>query len=405
MGIRLGLRYLSVSDGDVRPQARLKKNWQRRLRPLVLSGVGLLIFGKIVFLSPAQLEESQSPPKTLEMSSIVDPDQHPRASGIPTDKTPDYTIQQFTYLSTHNAEKEWNLSANEAYMFNSLKLVHSRQVKALLYDTDGNTTVVTGDESKYLMNQRDLEIFGNVVTTLPDGFVIKSDYMRYRPQQKRVFIPDKMPVSGDGQEEGGEHIQFTSRGLEFDMERSEIYLPSTVRFTTLRSGPNEEPTTILSDHCMIYRKKQFAHFTENPNRSNSSRFVEIEQPSTWGKGRFADLNYGSAPNMVQYLTLKDDVSIKDLKKDPGDPEPKASSDTNSGTKSGTNSSSDSSSGPEIKYATAGRADFDSHQNVIVLTEYPQVYQDDDTVTGDKILLHRDTDIIEVEHSNAFRQGN
>jgi len=58
----------------------------------------------------------------------------------------------------------------------------------------------------------------------------------------------------------------------------------------------------------------------------------------------------------------------------------------------------------MKYATGGRADFDSHKNVIVLTEYPQVYQDEDTVTGDKILLHRDTDIIEVEHSNAFSQG-
>jgi LPS export ABC transporter protein LptC len=366
-----------VSEGNLRP----KRSWQRRLRPIILSGVGLLIVGKIVFLSPSLLEESQSPPKTLEMSKIVDPDQHPRASGIPLDKTPDYTIQQFTYLSTHNDEKEWNLNASEAYMFNSLKLVHSKQVKALLYDTDGNTTVVTGDESKYLMNQRDLEIFGNVVTTLPDGFVVKSDYMRYHPQQKHVEIPAQFAVAGDGQEEGGEHIHFTSNGLDFDMDKSEIYLPSTVRFTTLRQGPEEEPTTILSDRCMIYRKKQIAHFTENPDRANASRFVEIQQPSTWGKGRLADLNYGNAPTMVQYLTLLEDVSIKDLKKDPGTDK------------------------PELKYATGGRADFDSHKNVIVLTEYPQVYQDEDTVTGDKILLHRDTDIIEVEHSNAFSKGN
>jgi LPS export ABC transporter protein LptC len=366
-----------VSEGLLRP----KRSWQRRLRPLILSGVVLLIVGKIVFLSPSLLEESQSPPKTLEMSTLVDPDQHPRASGIPTDKTPDYTIQQFTYLSTHNDEKEWNLNASEAYLFNALKLVHSKQVKALLYDTDGNTTVVTGDESKYLMNQRDLEVFGNVVTTLPDGFVIKSDYMRYRPQQKHVEIPASYAVAGDGQEQGGEHIHFTSQGLEFDMEKSEIYLPSSVHFTTVRSGPQEEPTTILSDRCMIYRKKQIAHFTMNPSRSNSSRFVEIEQPSTWGKGRRADLNYGTAPELVQYMTLFEDVSIKDLKKDPG------------------------AAVSAMKYATGGRADFDSHQNVIVLTEYPQVYQDEDTVTGDKILLHRDTDIIEVEHSNAFRQGN
>ena len=124
-----------------------------------------------------------------------------------------------------------------------------------------------------------------------------------------------------------------------------------------------------------------AYFTMRPNRPNKTRFVEILQPSTWGRGRTADLNYGSSPTPLQYLTLHDDVSIKDLKPDP------------------------TMRVGAMKYATGGRADFDSHQNIVVLTEYPQVYQDEDTTTGDRIVLHRDTDIIEVEHSNAFRQGN
>jgi lipopolysaccharide export system protein LptA len=63
------------------------------------------------------------------------------------------------------------------------------------------------------------------------------------------------------------------------------------------------------------------------------------------------------------------------------------------------------SGPILKYATAGQADFDSESNLIILTEFPQVYQDNDTVTGDIIKMHRDTDIVEVEHSNSFSEGS
>jgi LPS export ABC transporter protein LptC len=358
-----------------------KQSFARRIRPLLLTTVVLLIVGKIVFLSPAQLEESQSPPKALEIGALVHPEKHTLANGIPTDRVPDYTIEQFTYVSTHSGQKEWNLVAEQAFLYNSLKLVHSKDVKALLYDTDGNITTVTGLEAKYRMNERDLEVFGNVETTLPDGFVIKSDYMRYRPREKNIQIPSQYPVAGDGEEQSGEHIHFTSQGMDFDTARSEIYLPSTVRFTVIRTQGGEQPTTVISDRCMIYRKKQLANFTMLPSRPDSTRFVEILQPTTWGKGRTADLRYGSAPDLLQYLTLHEDVSIKDLKKDPAK----------------------KSSG--MKYATGGQADFDARKNVVILTNYPQVYQDDDTVTGDKIILYRDTDMIEVEHSNAFRQGS
>jgi lipopolysaccharide export system protein LptA len=58
----------------------------------------------------------------------------------------------------------------------------------------------------------------------------------------------------------------------------------------------------------------------------------------------------------------------------------------------------------LRYATAGRAEFNTQDDVIRLTQFPQAYQDEDTVTGDVILMHRDNDIIEVENSNSFSEG-
>jgi lipopolysaccharide export system protein LptA len=110
-------------------------------------------------------------------------------------------------------------------------------------------------------------------------------------------------------------------------------------------------------------------------RAANQKFVHITQPTLFARGRTADLNYGDSDSILQYLIAYDDVLIKDL-----------------GVKD------------SLRYATGGRADFDSHHDIIILTIYPQVYQDEDTVTGDKILMHRDTDIVEVENSNAFSEG-
>ena len=204
----------------------LKLNSLSDFAPLILAGVVMLIVGKIVFLSPASLEENQSPPKSVDISTLKHPEQNILAPGIPKDKIADYTIDQFNYVSTHDGTKEWNLIADRAYLFNTIKLVHSKTVKALLYDTDGKITVVTGREAKYLLNQRDLEVFGDVHATLPDGFVLKSEYMRFRPKDRFIEIPVREPVVGDGQEEGSQNIHFTSQGFNFDMNKSEIFCPA-----------------------------------------------------------------------------------------------------------------------------------------------------------------------------------
>ena len=136
-----------------------------------------------------------------------------------------------------------------------------------------------------------------------------------------------------------------------------------------------DTTTIESDRCLIDRKIQLAQFTMEPYRKSENRFVRITQPGFFAKGRRANLNYGDFAKLLQYMVAYEDVLIRET----GD--------------------------SQLKYGTGGIAEFDAHRNVIVLKQFPQVYQNDDTVTGDVIVVHRDTDIVEVEHSNAFSQGD
>jgi len=384
-----------------------------RFRPLLLTGVIVLVVTQMVALSPAQLEENPSAPALIEPEALLQEESDTVATGIPKGKIPEYSVDEFDYVSTVESVKQWHLIAERAFLFNENKLVHARRVKAFLFDPDGKTTVVTGKEAKYFMNQRDLEIFGEVHAIFPDGFELTSEYLRYQPNERKIEIPVQHIVNGGGKQSDGQVIRFQSMGLDFAMAHSKIVLPKGVQFSLARPQPaavpvarehapapaprlkeKEEVTTIQSDHCVIERDKQLAHFTMFSTRPLDTRFVRITQPTMISRSRRADLNYGDYTKILQYMTAHEDVLIKEV----------AETDDRLAN-SKPRKKQDSSEQHSLRYATSSRADFDSRRDIIVLSGFPQVYQDNDTVTGDVILLHRDTDIVEVENSNAFSQGN
>lgn len=358
----------------------LRQVLPRRMRPILLFAVGMLIIIQVVALSPSSIEDPEDHSSVMDPELFVPHEEQTLATGIPKGKVPEYTVDGFHYVSTQGTEKQWKIIASKALLYNHEKLVHARKVKAFLYDPDGKITVVTGREAKYFMNQKDLEIFGDVQTTFPDGFVVTSEYLHYRTNERFIEIPHPMPVHGMGKEESGQTFEFNSLGFDFAMVSGLMHLQKNAR--VIVNSPTKEKTVIESDYCEILRNKQLAHFTMSPNRPQETRFVHITQPNLFARSRRADLNYGDYSKLLNYMVAFEDVLIKE-------PAPKAPSPQE----------------PMLKYATGGRADFDARKNVIVLTEYPQAYQDHDTVTGDVIVLHRDTDIVEVEHSNAFSQGS
>jgi LPS export ABC transporter protein LptC len=372
------------------PQKLTQLLFRGRLRPLFLALVVALIITEIVALSPSPLEESTGKNLAVDPESLMTDDEVTLATGIPHGKIPEYSIDQFQYVSTQGTEKQWKLIADRAFLYNKERLVHSRHIKAFLFDPEGKITIVTGKEGKYFMGKRDLEVFGDVHTLLPDGFELVSEYLLYKPGERKIEIPTKYFVHGDGHEQEGQQIKFDSYGMDFEMARSLITLPLDVKVIIEKPpapvapladgtpGPPGPPdrTVIQSDHAVINRAKQLAHFTMNPAKPLDKRFVHITQPTMFTRGRRADMSYGDFSKLLQYMVVYEDVLVKEI-----------------------------TDGTSLRYGTGGRADFDARSDVIRLTQFPQVYQDNDTVTGDIIIMHRDTDLVEVEHSNAFSAGN
>lgn len=384
------------------PQPLHPKNWLSRIRPLILTGVVAVIIAEIVALSPASIEETRDLSAPIDPETLIPRVDKTLATGIPVDRVPEYTVERFNYISTHESVKEWNLMAETAHLYNKEKIVHAMKVKAYLYDPDGKITFVTGQEAKYLLTakkaskdareksppaERDLEVFGHVKTVFPDGFEVESDYMKYTPEGRVVEIPTQYEARGTGKDNNGQLLTFNSKGMTYRMGQSTIALHEHVKVAVDRKETQAKPqrkttennrTTINSDHCTIDRERKIADFTMDEHRPLAERFVVINQPTLISKGRRGELNYGdrgvdASSKLLHYMVLYDDVILREL-------------------------------GGSMKYATSGRADFDGTKDLVILTEFPQVYEGKDTAAGDRIILHRDTDVVEVENSNSFTEG-
>ena len=357
-----------------------------KLRPVALLAFMGLIGVQILLFSPTPLEQTPlergekvlAAPDLARLSGAKRP--APLAPGIPKDQVPDYFINHFEYLSSFKGAREWKIVAKAAYVYKKDDLVHCEDVTAHLYNTDGTITQVVGKEAKYYLNSRDIEIFGDVVTTLPDGFKLESEYLRNRASKQVIDVPLEYKVIGTGVPENGRTISFTSLGLIFPMQENVVTLPKNVRFVLDQVEENKNESTptstvIESDRADIVKNNQIAYFTMDSGRALKERFVYVRQPDMTIRSREVDLNYGDFSELVHYMVARKDVYFKE-----------------------------EGTGSEVRYGTCGRADFDAHKNVVVLTQFPQVYQDNDTVTGEVITLHRDTDLVEVKHSNAFSEG-
>jgi len=148
-------------------------------------------------------------------------------------------------------------------------------------------------------------------------------------------------------------------------------------------------TTIASDQAHLFRFERKAHFWMNQNPGTPPKFVHIEQPSITCDSRDAEFFFDSAEKRIQTMRATQDVRIVEQPK-PADP-----SDV-SAQRRGT---------PQPRIATGGVAEFDAKRDTITLSRYPQVVQGHDTVVGNVIVVHRSTDEVEVEDSNAFTEGN
>ena len=179
--------------------------------------------------------------------------------------------------------------------------------------------------------------------------------------------------------------------MHYDGKSDRIDLLSEVEVRILKPDPKKgtQVTRIDSDRASIDRKKNLVRFSMLESRPEELRFVRITEPGLTSRSRRAEFRINARKRKLRSIRAIDDVRI--------DEKPSIA-------EGGTPAERRRAREEKPRYATAGLAEFDSRRNLIVLREYPQVYQDRDTITGETIIVHRDSDLVEVDQSNAFTEG-
>lgn len=327
----------------------------------------MFFVGHFVLLNPSSLEDDFGGMRVIQPKDLLNflkNEPTALAPEAPLTVAPSYSLRDSIIYSSDGSVSKIKMSARKSNLYQKEQIAHSRDVQMEFADH----TQIEAKEALFFIAKDKVHFYGDVHTTFSNGAELFSEYAEvFTKPLTHVVIPTKESVRGRKHSKDNE-VRFTSMGLDYlDSESKSLHLLSNVHVEI----QNTKKTDVYSDQATYSHEKGLLYFFMNDSRPLSDQFVKVHQPDLNLKSRALEVSTSSKQEL-QTITAISDVWMEDLR----DPVKTSS-------------------------ATSGRAVYDDRKNEIILTEFPQVYQDNDTITGDIIIFHRNTDLIEVKQSNAI----
>lgn len=320
----------------------------------------MLLLAYFTLLSPSSLEDDFMGfrvvhPKDL-LNFLKNEAEPTIATIIPKYTTPAYSLRNFDLFITGDDEPHIKITAKKSNFYDDENLVHAKDAMVFME----NGAIISSREIVFETLKSTVQFFGDVVLTMPDGAMVRSDYMKVnlRPYLT-LLIPEDRAISGFKQDPKGK-VEFKAFGMSYtDSGGKEIKLTSKVNVNI--QGNHQ----IQSDRAILNFNANRLDFQMDDRKNFDRQFVLVHQTDLEMKSRTLEvLLQGST---IDRIVALNDVSIRE----------------------------------KSFYSTSGKAVFHEKQNRIELSEFPQVYQQTDTITGDMIIYSRSDDSIEVKQSNAI----
>jgi LPS export ABC transporter protein LptC len=362
---------------------RLASSFRLAGHPFLLAAAAVLIFVQFWFFLPRSLEPqdptvSEATPSAQELAG---------QSGSPfkgfeppSGSSPDYTLKGLNYISVLRGKRQWQIKGQEAEVYSAQQWVYSRQVLADLYSDEQTPALkVEGQLARYNINTKNLEIGGNVVARFADGSILRTEFLEYLASEKKVIIPIKYRVLGAGPTQTPERLRFESSGMDGNLISGVFNLKSKVFVEMLGRDSRTPPTRAWSSSGIFFRSEERLELQGSPPTLGPPARMEQGTLKATALQMEARMTSRDQEKRKPSFAAWDDVKIEEWKKS-------------------------LNQGAPDRYSTSGRAEFDPESQNVVLTEFPQVYQEGDTMTGEVIRIRRKEDLVEVENSNAFTTG-
>ena len=121
-------------------------------------------------------------------------------------------------------EKSLELEAESVRTIGKTSQLLLRKVRALVFDSQGNTSRIIGNKAIYNPKKQIIDLAGNVKVASPAGYEMKSESMRYLAAVKQVETEEAILITGPAAEIQG-------HGLRYDVESGDFRVGSRVLVT------------------------------------------------------------------------------------------------------------------------------------------------------------------------------
>ena len=283
---------------------------------------------------------------------------------LPSDVLPAYSLRESEYFSSQGVKPNFKMISRKANLYQKEQMIHARNLVIEMPDH----TRISALEGVYYLEKNQINFYGSVHTVFQNGATLDSEFATaFTKPVAQILIPISELVNGHKVDH--ERItHFTSYGLTYDdHEPKELHLLSQVRVKIT----DDKTTEIFSDQATYQQEKGHLWFLMNESRPLGQQFVKVKQIDLDMKSRRLEVEINNDRTLDRITGLAD-VWIRDSH------DPK-----------------------KISISTSGKAIYYQKKNDVLLTDFPQVYQEGDTITGDLITFHRTTDLIEVQQSNGI----
>lgn len=328
--------------------------------------ISIFVLVEILFLKPSSTEENEEEPVVgmhTNIETLVQAQKEKDEVG--------YNIEGFHYAAVEVERKDWEMYAKRAVLYEKSKLILAEDVTIRTFDPQGEMTNIASKRAFYKVGSKELELEENVIITFPDGFWVKTDRARYSGITQKV-VSDR-PFYGESPKNSDGIVYVWGTGFIAGKTSREINVLKDAKVRVHRSS-EVEITEVRSDKALVDRISKQVYFSMKQPQS----FVEATQGTLYVRSRRQNAIYDPSQKTVNYLIALEDVLIEEKDKQKA--------------KTG------------LKYATCQKAEFLTQQNKILLSGFPSVYQEHDTLTGDLITVYRKTNIVEVNQANAYHEG-
>lgn len=284
-----------------------------------------------------------------------DPDGE-KPSGVPVESETirDQKMQGVHLVESRSGAMDWELFAEAAEGSQGQGAWDLRNVKVLFYNGTSVEYTVIGREGSIDSQTKNMLIRGAVTTTSANGYLFKTEEIRYDAGQRRMASPGRVYMKGP-RDDQGEGFEVNGDGMFVEVAVSRMVIQRNV--SGLKKMKDRKNLEILSDAAEFSGRNQQAHFKGQVRM----RFGEtrIESPDAL----FINAEKGKGIGSVR---LSGGVKVNDHE----------------------------------KFATSENLLLDLIASRFVFTGSPKVYQNSDEITGERIIFLDGGKKVKVERVRA-----